>query len=384
MAWNDDGINTYVRDLISPMLHSSYATTKPLLRLMAGPDASGLDKLGDPDFGVIIGGKNLGRAEKQMLNGSKVHKFRYQKAQTDTAENVLPGAATPAATGFAEDNVGTAGNKWVHFWNPIKIREDSVNDARNGGSPEATNLQIAAIVEEAVGQGFQRALEKQQAQLWAGTLTSAQQARDHGWEDYLGLVHQVSDGTSTGETDYTHIGNVDRTAETELKAKVNLAADLVTAGIMTATDNVTLDVLRWLKINNTYGGVTNKYAGAGNLAITTPAQWLKLADDADSNQVFSVGKLGDVGMDGFKYPVIQADNTLVTYDPDCTSGCLYLLCTDHWVFEVQSGSNFQVEPWQEKWRNEEGGEYYRWTQIHAKTRLTCTRPDLQVKITGLE
>ena len=126
MAWVDENINTYVRDLIRPVLHSTYVSVRPLLAILAGRDKANLDRLGDPDAGAFWGGNNIGIGERNMLSGSLTHKFRYQKSQTDAAAVVTEGAATPTSTVFSEDNVGTAGVNWTHFWNPIKVREDSV------------------------------------------------------------------------------------------------------------------------------------------------------------------------------------------------------------------------------------------------------------------
>ena len=371
LAWKDEAINTYVRDLITPVLQSSYAKTKPLLAFLAGSSTTGLDKLGAPSVGAFYGGKAIGMGERQTLNGSKTHVWRYQKGQTDAASNVAAGAATPTSTLFAEDNVGTIGVNWTSFWCPIKVREDSVLNAQNAGSEAQARIQIASVIEEAVAQGFQRMLEKHQAQLWTGTLTSAQQDHDtQTWGDYIGVQHWCDDGVA--DTDMTHVGGVARTTHTELKGNV-------TTGVTT----ILLRKCRQARLTTAYGAIRQKYASAGNLIITTPTLWEKLANEADGKNQINSNDIPQFARAGFTNPAIRLYDALIVWDHDCPSGEVYVLTPEFWVFEVQRGANFMIEPWTRKWVTEEGGAFYRWTTIRAKTRLTCRRPDLQVKLTDV-
>lgn len=379
--WIDEGINTYVRDLITPKLHSVYTEAKPLLAWLAGSSVAGKDTLGDPNVGVMFGGKDLDIGEKSTLAGAKTHTFRYQKAQTDEAEVVTAGGDTPVSTVFAEDNVGTAGVNFVHFWNPLRIREDSLlNAANNGMTDSQINLTIANVVEEAVGQGWQRALEKQQAQLWAGTLNSTSQDKDvQSWDDYIGVTHWCDDGVKTAASNY--VGGVDRTAQTQLKGNV------LDADVDFASTTVSLGMLREARMMDSFdsatlpnGAIGKRYTGAGNLIITTPEIWLKIADLLDAKNQINSNDIVPFVRAGFKGRVALMDDAVVAYDHSVPSGEIYLLTPDFWLFEIQKGANFEIMPWTRKWMTEEGGAYYRWTQIHAKTRLVCRRPDLQVKI----
>lgn len=385
MAFVDEGINAYVRDLIKPILNSSYTVSKPLLAWIIGSNATGKEKLGDPKVGAFFGGENLGIGQKSQISGSKTHKFRYQKGQTDSAEvRGSDDADTPTAGSFAEDNVGTAGVNWTHFWNAIKVREDSLMNAMNGGgSDEMTNLRIASVMEEAVGQGFQRSLEKHQAQLWAGTLSSSQQDHDtQTWADYIGVRHWVDDGGS-----YATVGGVSRTTHSELRAHSPTSTEAW------ADTEVTVRRLRQLRLGiysaYTAGpyseGVRSRFNSAGNLVITTPTLWEKLADEASNNssiQRFTTTDVPQFARTGFKLPVLKADDMTIVFDHDCPAQEVYMLTPEFWTFEIQSGANFTIEPWTKKYLTEEGGAFYRWTTIHAKSRLTCRRPDLQIKVTG--
>ena len=378
MAWKEENINAYVRDLIRPHLHSSFVAHKPLIAILMGADKANLDRMGDPKLGMFLGGRNIGIGERNMLAGSKTHSFRYQKSQTDVATVVQAGAATPTSSGFAEDNVGTLGVNWTHFWNPLKIREDTISNIQNGGTGhgENSNIQIARVLEEAVAFGFQRSLEKQQAKLWAGTLTSAQQDFDvQTWADYIGVTHWVDNGAT-----YDTIGGVDRTVHTQLKAVQNAVGGV---DFGDGNGEVNIRGLRQLRLLDTYGAVRKKRANAGTLVITTPAIWEGLANAADLRNQINSNSIRPFAETGFKNPYVEVDDMIITWDHDCPAAELYMLTPDSWVFELQAGSNFNVEPWTEKWRSEEGGDYYRWTQIHAKSRLICREPWLQMKCTGV-
>lgn len=369
----DSGIDTYVRDVIKPMLHSSFSERKALTAWLAGGNVAALDSLGDPNAGAIIGGMNLGVGQRAQ-SGGKTRKIRYHKDQTDAAAQVDAGGATPTATGFAEDNVGTFGMNFTTFVNAIKIREDSILDVQNGGfSDEMTAVKIAEIVEESVGQGFQRSLENLQSQLWTDTLTSTEQNVDtQVWKGTLGLQHWCSDGASTGETTFTHVGGVDRTTDTELKGNI-IDGDGLGSSVPT------LRLVRQARLLSTHGAIKKKYAKAGDILITTPDLWDVLANEADGNNQINSNGIPRFARSGFNQDVIQLDDMVIVYDHDCPAGEMYLLTSDFWDFEVQKGENFRISNWVKKHETEEGGERYRWANITAKFRLTCRRPDLQVK-----
>jgi hypothetical protein len=375
MAFLSEGINTYVRDLISPMLHSSFAEAKPLTALLAGSSIRGLETLGKPNESVFWGGKNLGIGQKHELAGSKTHTFRYHMQQTDATSQVDAGGVTPTASGYAEDNVGTAGMNWYVFQAPMKVRVDSVQNARNASFPGAMQrLKIAGVMEEAVQQTFQRQLEELQSALWTGTLTSAQQSVDiQNWVDLLGMQHAISDGSSTGETAFNYYGGVDRTVETTLAANI-IDGDSLTSSVPT------LRLLRQSRLLTTYGAIRKKRSSAGKLAITTPDLWEVLADEAEPFNQINSNDVRAFAVAGFNAPLIRLDDMYITFDHDCPSGELYVLTPEDFVFEVHSDENFQPAPWVRKDRTEEGGNRYLWSNISAKCRLTCRRTDLNIKM----
>ena len=381
MAWVDENINTYVRDLIRPVLHSTYVSVRPLLAILAGRDKANLDRLGDPDAGAFWGGNNIGIGERNMLSGSLTHKFRYQKSQTDAAAVVTEGAATPTSTVFSEDNVGTAGVNWTHFWNPLKIREDSILNAQNvsGKNGEMGRLQIASIIEEAIGMGFQRALEKQQSNLWTSELSAGQQSFSaQTWPGYIGVQQWCDDGGVTSGA--ATVGGVDRTVETELKGN---AKSVGSTDFGDGAGEVNIRGIRQVRLFDMYGSVRKKYASAGNLIVTTPEIWEGISNAADLRNQVNSSDIREFAISGFKNPLVKIDDALVAWDHDCPDGEMYFLTPEFWTFEIQSGANFAVEPWQRKWLVDEGGEYYRFTNIHTKSRLVCRRPDLQVKLTDV-
>jgi len=370
MAIDFDQIETYVRRLVKKRLHSTYIQSKPLLFFIAGSRATNLDKLGDPKVGVILGGRNLGMAQREMLAGSYNHQVRYQKDETDDATVVTGAGSTPVASGFADDNIGLYETRWSHFFSPLKIRQSRLDNCKS-------NLMLASIVEEAVAMGMNKHLQNHQTELWNGSLNEAQQDAED-WGGYLGLTHAVDDGTTSG---YEFYGGVDRTVQTQLQSKLVAASSIAASGTI-----IDLRMFRKVRTLNTFGGLANKAEDAGTLVITTGELWEKLANDAEGkHNIYDPmttipGVLNHTGM---KYPVICKDQTKITYDEDCPAGTAFVLTPSTWVWEVQRGSNFKTEEWVKKYLTEEGGGYYRWTLLHTKARLTCTDPFLNVKITGL-
>lgn len=376
MAWLDESIvNTYVRELISSKLHDSFVAAKPLLSWLAGESTAKLDKLGDPQASMFFGGRNLGMGQKATISGSTIHKFRYKSAQTDGATTVEAGASTPTASGFAEDNRGTAGVVWHRYMVPIKVREDSIENVQNGGFGDAMrNIKIADVLEEAVNDQVQMGLEALQSRFWTGTLTAAQQDQTlQTWPGIIGVQHWCSDGSSTGETAFTDVGGVDRTVETPLKSNIVDADDL-------ASSVPTLRLLRQIRLLSTYGNVRKKRADAGRLIVTTPDLWDVLANEADGKNQINSNDIPQFARAGHANPAIRLDDAFIVWDHDCPSGEIYFFTPESWVFEVQRGSNFQpMDMWTRKWATEEGGGYYRWNNLKVKCRLTCREPWLQVK-----
>ena len=383
MAYNIEGIRTYVRDRFSSLLYSSFTQRRPLFALLAGESMAKKEDFGRAGRHIIAGGASMGLGERLAQAGDRTHQFRYQKGQTDAAA-VATDSATSVATGFAEDNVGTAQVVWAKKWAPFKVRNDSLLSAASpGGSGVNANLRIASVLDEAIGQGLQREIEAYQTALWNGTLTSVQQdVTALTWPDFIGVNHWVSDGTKVGETTFTHVGGVDRTVETEMQANVQLAADLVTNGHLSNTVP-TLRLIRKLKTIPSLGELQAKRSDAGNLCITTGELFEVLANESDSKHTFFDRAIPEMRLVGFENPVIKYDNTLVTWDPGCPAGNMYLLTSGSWLFETQKGENFEIGQLNNKSDVDEGGGDYQFAHVKGKARLTCREPWLQTKVTGL-
>lgn len=224
-------------------------------------------------------------------------------------------------------------------------------------------------------------LEKVNSDAWTGTLTSAKQD-DRIWDNLIGLQHAVSDG-STDSSSFATYGRVDRTVETELQAIVKNAETEASNGNIDST-SVALELIRKAKF--TYD-LTKKYAGAGTFAVTTPTLFDKLMDEAEARNLRTVSsgsEIPEVGMEGFKLPLIHYQGTWVTYDPSCPSGEMYILTPRSWILEVKRNGNLRLEGGiHEKWKEEEDGEYYHWGKFHFQPRLICREPHLQFKYINL-
>ena len=372
MAINFDQANSWTRQLIEAELKSSFGKTKPLLTFLAGQTVADFgSRLGDPSMGTVLGGKAVGKATLRSQLGSYQHQVRYQSSEPDAASAVQLDDATPVASVFADDLVKQFATRWTEFDSPLRVREDRVEQAQG-------ELQVRALLEEALDMGFNKHLKKHQSSLWTGTLTEAQQSAET-WQDYIGVQHVA---TGTGGDFY---GGVDRDVDTVLQGTTNTHTVLTAANVI--TDNVpNLRLIREIITNNTYGGIGNKMAGAGKLVITTPALWNTLANEAEGKHRINHSTEGIPGMltdTSTAFPIIHKDTSSIVYDEDCPAECCYVLTPEVMVFEIMPGKNFSIDQWQAKWRNDEGGAKYWYTLIRAKTRFTCYRPDLQVQCTGL-
>ena len=401
MAWIRENVDALVRSIITPTLFSSYTSYNPLIAVLMGRSAEQLDKIGNPTSGVVLSGAPIHSGTQMLLSGSQYHEFRYQKDQlADAAYVGLPGTniasivggstgQTPASSKFAEDLVGTSKHAWTQRMVPVSIRQDTIDNANNAGGSMG-NILIANAVEEAYGFAYQNMVNDLSTQLWTGTVTLANQANAK-WTNYLGIDHAVSDGTDksggTGDDDsaYDGYGAVDRTVETEL-ASNHVGADDICASSTTAD----LGIIRKLKHESGgtgWNAINHKAVGPGvaDLAITTPAIFLKLAEEMEAGNQKEVDatRVVDFFGEGFTTPVLNKDGVMITYDPNCPAGKLYLLSTRSWYFEVHNKHNFATTPLVEDWKNNYQGGYYQWSLIDLKSRLVCKEPWLQAKVVNL-
>ena len=386
MALIETGIQAYIQDLVSRTLYTNFVQRRPLLAWLAGMDKANMERLGKPGEHLFMGGSNMGKGERQVLNGSVFHSFRYQKAQTDALEAITNTTSTPVATVDGHTLVGTSKTAWAKYWNAFKVPNDAINNAMAaGGSADNVSAQIAKVLDETVGFGIQRHLEGQENALWSDTLTSAQQTVDDStlfWPGYIGLKHWVSDGSSSGETAYNYVGGVDRTSHTFLQANVHAASDLVSAGAMASTVP-THTLIRKLLTWSSLGALQKFRSSAGQLCITTGELFDKIVDSIEAKHTFqhpSIPRLAEVG---FGMPVAVVDQTVITWDPSCEGGELYLLTPESWVFETHSKENFTVSALSNKATVDEGGGDYRFGHVMTKARLICREPFLQTKVKGL-
>jgi hypothetical protein len=331
--------------------------------------------------GISMGGGLTPLAQRAGRINSPTVFLRYQTAEPDGVTNVGPGEATGTATVDADDLIGMAPVKWRKIAQfPLEVKQDTIDDAKSSTGVSDPLVEAAAMSANVV-------VNTQQSEFWTGTLTQAQQQAQR-WHTKLGIRHWVDDGVT-----YQYVCGLDRTlsGNESLKANVYTAAGLVTAGDMSST-TPDLSLIRTLKIKDSAGGtslkaVCNKDARAGDLCIVDPAVFLVFAQAVDGAQTrwLDAGeKVPGIGHTyGFQYPVIMYDNTLVTYDPSCPSGELYLLTSGTWHYEIAPGYNYAVTKWNNDWEVTRGGVMKRWANTLLRDRLYPNRIDLNTKVTGL-
>lgn len=373
MQLNYEKAAAYINRQISSELLSPFIRSRPLEYFLIGKDASSMQSLANPKVSTMIGGGfSVDDPRRTSISGSRVHEFRFQAAQTDAAETIQNAGETPVATGFAEDNMKTAGTKWWQFSNPLKVRESTIMDAR---SP----TEVASVLKEAIGQGFQMHSEKLHDELWNGSFDLTTQTNsDDRWPGLLGIRHALSDGTESG---YKAYGGYDRSLAANMFLRSNTfdAAYLVSNGYIEDTQVK----LRLIRQGNHIHGPAQKSDGGFDLAITTPELWEQLADEADNKATIYRNGIPDYAMSGFKYPVIHHDNCYITYDYKCAAGEMVCLKLSSWAVEFKADQKFKFEGWKKNQEITEGGRRYSWGNIVTTMRMTCREPWLQLRYTGL-
>ena len=200
MAYQREGINAHVRELIDKQIRSSFTLFNPLFYFLGMSKPDSKNKLGRPVTSGMFGGARMGTAQRKTTIGSHGHHFRYIKAEPDDGAAVASGGATPVATSNADENFGTVETRWTHIMEPISLNKHSLEAAKG-------NLAVDTIVEDSMAPVWERFVKRINQGFWTGTLTETQQNANI-WADFLGLQH-----TTTLSNFY---GRVNRATETTL------------------------------------------------------------------------------------------------------------------------------------------------------------------------
>ena len=370
MAYRRDGLDAHVRDNIIKRVHSSFTLFNPIFYFLGLATPDGRNNLGRPGTNAVFGGMLNTQAQMKTQLGSVSRHVRYVKAEPDDGSYMAFGGSTPTASGFAEDNFGTAEMRWTEIREPMKLRVHTLQMASG-------ELAVQSVVDDSMNPIWERFVKRVNAGLWSGSLTQAQQNKTL-WEDgFLGVTHQL--------TTNNFLGRVDRSVETALNplniaAATQLPSTLIDLDIISKvhtgfTDELSADIV----------GLTGKASNSVGPTcwITTPSLWQALRQQSEGDYQIYENGIPDSGLSGFKWPIIKRDNSYITYDPNCPSGEMYGLNLDTWVVEIQSGMNFTWSGFTRKDRTEEGGGAYEWGNFEVQMRLTCEEPWNNVRISGL-
>ena len=367
MAYLREGLQAYTLEYFNKKLRSPFALFRPFLYYLGLVSVEANTKLGRPNTPAVFGDTSgLGRGDLRKLARSTEHYFPFQK--TEPAAPVDPAVGfrekTPVSGVFVEDNAGMAATKWSHFMEPIKIGKESLDDATGASA-------IMSIMDNGLNITWEALLKRINDRFLKGTMTEAQQKKNR-WTDVLGLQHVL--------TNNNFYGQVDRSVETDLNPLI------IAAGTDLDTTIVELGICDVINDGNaTIKGRASRSAdGAGcNLHIVHPKLFAPLRTEAQG--IYQIHQNGIPGhaIAGHRKPIIEYGNNWITYDEGMTNSEWFGLRIESWMLEVDGRYNFVPQPFKLKSENEEGGEHYEWSLLHAKLRLTCREPWLQAKVTGL-
>ena len=370
MPFRRDGIDAHVNEHIDRQFRDPFALFNPLFYFLGLTRPDQMNRVRRPSTAAVFGGNRMGTAEIKNKLGSTSHHFRYVKNEPNDGEAVEFGGETPVASGFAEDNFGTAETRWTHIMEPVRLRKHSLEFA-NG--EEA----VGAIVDESIAPVWERFVKRINQGWWTDTMSLADQNKTV-WGKWQGLKHTL--------TNDNYYGIVNRAVETNLNGlEIDASTDF-------AETRVGLNMIR--KINNgfqkfTSGDTVTGLAGRtqdGRGAycwMTTPQLWQELADETDTRYYIIHDGIPDTGLAGFKRPIINYDGNYITWDPFCPDGEMYGLCMQEWCLEISPQHNFTWSGLKDKSELEEGGDYYLWGHFDLLARLTCRAPWLQARVKNL-
>ncbi len=365
MGYKREGLAAYVAEYFSDRLHNPYAKFRPFLYFLGLVSQERNTKLGRPNTTAVFGDTSrLGRGEKRRLGRSNEIYFSYQKTEPSDGDRVEHRGTTPVAGTFMEDNAGQIANRWTHFMQPVKVGKHSLDDATG---PSA----IMSIMDNASAIAWEALLKSVNDRMLNGTLNQTNQQDKKQWTDLLGIDHVL--------TANNYYGQVNRATETNLNPLV------ITAGTDTDSTVVELAVCDAINDGNeTITGLASKSPdGSGaNLHMVNPREFAKLRQEATGSYQIHVGGIPGHAAIGHRKPIIEYGSNWITYDDAITAGTWYALRLESWLLECDGRYNFTPQPFVLKSAQEEGGEHYEWSQVHARLRLSCREPWLNCKGTG--
>ena len=360
MAYVREGLSAYVRESFQRKLENPFARFRPWLSFLALVSVERLTKLGRPNTAAVFGDlSGLGRGELRRLgHGTGMH-FNFIKYEPNDGATLSHRGSTPVATVFGEDNAGMMETRWAHYVEPMRIGKSSLDDATG---PSA----IMSIMDNTTSITMERLLKRVNDDLLSGTLSADQQNLVR-WPNLLGVTHLL-----TADNTY---GRVDRQVETNLNPVViNYGAA------------VDLDLID--KINHGATGIVGRAQkrpdGQGcNLHVVHPAKWQVLRAEAEGMYSIQIPSAPTNAAVGAKRPAIRYGDNWITYDDDLPVAEMYSTRIESWILEVDPRYNFVPQKFVLKSDVEEGGEFYEWSNIHAKLRLTHRQPWLNVRTHNL-
>ena len=368
MAYVREGLSAYVRESFQRKLENPFARFRPWLSFLSLVSVERLTKLGRPNtaagFGDLSG---LGRGELRRLgHGTGMH-FNFVKYEPNDGATLSHRGSTPVATVFGEDNAGMMETRWSHYVEPMRIGKSSLDDATG---PSA----IMSIMDNTTSITMERLLKRGNDDLLSGTLTAAEQNLVR-WPNLLGVTHLL-----TADNTY---GRVDREVETSLNPVVIDASDTA----VLADRLIDLDLID--KINHGNGAIVGRAQksadGQGcNLHVVHPKLWQVLRVEAQGMYAIQIPGSPTNAAVGAKRPAIRYGDNWITYDDDLPQTEMYSTRIEAWILEVDPRYNFVPQKFVLKSDVEEGGEFYEWSNIHAKLRLTNRQPWLNVRTTNLQ
>jgi hypothetical protein len=368
------GFNTVAQNFISRGVASNFYSKSTFLAVL-GALTLGKNKkkdmlsIGRPDGGEILTNGMVSEIQRKKLGTVNAYLPRVQgfstsntAARTGSGRVTLPDVANKTTASHGQANQFAAQFKWTHVDTPILIWHEDKIRAGQEGTKEGAAIAMGQVIDESTEIASQDQIDWLATKVWTGGGAITQ--TNDLWDEPLGIV----EATKTNNT----YANVDRT----------VTGNSVWQSQVDSTFTA-VDAKRLVDDANLTKGLRVKGQGA-DLILTTTALYQQFKQQvlAGGGVILQNG-LPEMAKLGVKKEMLQIDNVLITYDPNCPANSAVVFDTSVWKFMVHPQFNFRVTPFVDNTTTGIAKDAYDYAYIQTRFMLTCDNPFLNVRYSAL-
>lgn len=358
-----DQLNSISQEAVDGRVNENFFEVNPWLSLVTGRNMSGTDR-GRPGTRDLLGGlRPRSAAERRSVLGSPKKQITVMSSKFGGGAGVGYRGTAPNVTTM--DITGALEIPWTLHIQPVKVSKDDVQAGMG-------DHQIVDIMQRAVDQGVSEL------------------------EDLVGTSTISGNPASQTAKQLTEYVSIIATLDIDLNAAYLNSSSRVTTDTFLLPalyhDSATLN-FDWSLIDdvNKGGGGDNFNPNGGAATLGTGVD-LVLCNPtlfydsilpkarADGHQIISSDGMQELGLVGFRRPVVRYMTSLITYDPHFPatgkdgSSKSYLACLTlkTWEFESHPEATFSIGAWSDLQPNTRERAFG--ADLELKARLICNKP----------